>query len=78
MSAEGQPDPDAVFAVFNGGGETRLTLPSTAPRWRLILDTSRPEVLPEMVGAHFIVPAQAVIVFEPVTPKDRSSAGAKP
>ena len=78
MSAEGLPDPDAVFAVFNGGGETRLTLPLTAPRWRLILDTSRPEVLPEMVGAQFIVPAQSVIVFEPVTPKDRASAGGKP
>ena len=78
MSAEGVADPDAIFAVFNGGGETKLTLPATAPRWRLILDTSRPDVLPEMVGAQFIAPLQSVIVFEPVTPKDRSTAGGKP
>lgn len=62
MAAEGgDPNPEAVFAVFNTGPATALHLPDTAPGWDLILDTTRPEMA---AGAAFTeVPAQSVLLF---------------
>ena len=54
-----------IFAVFNAGGETVLTLPDTAPKWRLILDTSRPEAPEAAAVQGMTVPAGAVLVFTP-------------
>lgn len=69
MAAEGQDAPDALYVVFNGGGAVALTLPATAPAWRLVLDTSRPELASEAVGARVNLPGQAVFVFEPLAEK---------
>lgn len=55
----------AVFAVFNAGQDMALTLPDTAPRWRLVLDTTRPEAPPADWPARGAVPAQSVLVFVP-------------
>ena len=47
MAAEGgDPNPEAVFVVFNTGAATPLHLPETASGWELLLDTTRPD-LPE-------------------------------
>lgn len=58
--------PDALFVVLNAGPAVALSLPATVPGWRLILDTTRPEAeaVPAMSG--LIVPAQSVLVFEPI------------
>ncbi|HMS96756.1 MAG TPA: glycogen debranching enzyme GlgX, partial [Tabrizicola sp.] len=74
MAAEGgDPGADAVFAVFNTGAATPLQLPDTAPGWRLILDTTRPD-LPDggLPGTDIRdVPAQCVLLF-------RSQTGGNP
>ena len=65
-AAEGDlTDTEAIFAVFNTGAPVALTLPPTAPRWRLLLDTTRPEAEPGPVSAALEVPAQSVLVFAP-------------
>ena len=46
-----------------------LTLPATAPAWRLVLDTTRPEMSPEPVGLRANLSGQAVFVFEPFVEK---------
>ncbi|MFN3280704.1 MAG: glycogen debranching protein GlgX [Tabrizicola sp.] len=70
MSAEGgDPNPEAVFAVFNTGAATPLHLPETAPAWQLLLDTTRPD-LPEagIPATDFTeAPAQSVLLFRSVT-----------
>ena len=55
----------AIFAVFNTGAELPLTLPDTAPVWRLILDTTRPSAVAATLPGG-LVPAQSVLVFEPL------------
>ena len=75
MAAEAEdPGHAAVYAVFNSGPEAPLTLPETAQGWRLILDTSRPDVTdapqPESV------PAGAVLLLRaPQTAPQSSPAG---
>ncbi len=58
---------EALFIVFNAGGPQPLTLPDTAPGWRLILDTSRPTSCPEPAVAGLELPAHSVLVFEAVS-----------
>jgi glycogen operon protein len=68
MSAEGHgaEGEDVIFAVFNCGGEQPLTLPATRPAWQLVLDTTRPDLTPEVVAvARLTVPAHSVLVFTP-------------
>ena len=66
MVSQGEMVGDAVlFAVFNAGGEVAITLPDTAPAWRLILDTTRPTAKPSLAGQGFAAPAQSVLVFQP-------------
>ncbi|MDZ4134360.1 MAG: glycogen debranching enzyme GlgX, partial [Paracoccaceae bacterium] len=52
-----------VFAVFNAGPAQPLVLPETAPGWRLVLDTTRPEAGAEDVTGPMDAPAQSVLVF---------------
>ncbi len=62
MAAEGgDPGSGAVLAVFNCGGATALRLPDTAPRWELILDTTRPELTEGPAPQE--VPAQSVLLL---------------
>jgi glycogen operon protein len=59
---DANPDSHAtIFAVFNAGPATALTLPDTAPHWRLLLDTTRPDHHGEEVPA--TAPAKSVLVF---------------
>nr|MBP9049581.1 glycogen debranching enzyme GlgX [Tabrizicola sp.] len=66
MAAEGgDPNPEAVFVVFNTGAATPLHLPETASGWELLLDTTRPD-LPEdgLPAATFTeAPAHCVLLF---------------
>jgi isoamylase len=64
---------DAIFAVFNGGGEVPLTLPNTARKWELLLDTTHPEDATGIVPAS--VPAQSVLLFRSVSGRPK---GGKP
>lgn len=65
-AAEGDlTDREAIFAVFNAGHAQNLTLPDTAPAWRLLLDTTRPEAPPELARQGLEVPANSVLVFAP-------------
>ena len=57
------PGDDVLFLVFNTGPECRLTWPTTAPAWRLVLDTTRPDCAPEPSPAP-TAPAQSVLVFD--------------
>ncbi len=61
LRAEG----DVLYAVFNAGGRCRLTLPDTAPRWRLILSSAEPAAAPVDCQGAFEMPGQSVCVFEP-------------
>jgi glycogen operon protein len=63
--SNGHRDTAPIFAVFNTGPEVALTLPDTAPRWRLILDTTRPEAAPALAKPGLTAPAQSVLVFTP-------------
>ena len=65
MTAEGPPGHDAIFAIFNAGPAQALTLPDTAPGWRLILDTTRPEAAEETAKSGMPIPANSVLVFTP-------------
>jgi isoamylase len=74
MQAEGgDPDPQAVFAVFNTGAAVPLHLPDTAPGWELLLDTTRPDLSSTgKAAANFAeAPAQSVLLFRSLadTPK---------
>jgi isoamylase len=60
--AEGQ---DALFVVFNGGASVPLTLPNTAPKWQLILDTTRPDLT--FATPPVEVAAQSVLLFRSVS-----------
>jgi len=65
-AAEGDlTDREAIFAVINTGGPARLVLPGSAPRWRLLLDTTRPEAAPTLAAAELEAPAHSVLVFAP-------------
>jgi len=57
---------DVLYAVFNAGGPCHVTLPDTAPRWRLILSSAAPDALPTECPAALELPGQAVFVFEPL------------
>ena len=57
---------DAIFAVFNAGPAHPLTLPDTAPAWRLLLDTTRPEAPEQLAVPGLEVPAHSVLVFASV------------
>ncbi|MDP4031926.1 MAG: glycogen debranching protein GlgX, partial [Pseudorhodobacter sp.] len=66
MASHGDGAGDEVlFAVFNSGGEVALTLPDTAPAWRLVLDTTRPTAPPLPALARPVASAQSVLVFQP-------------
>jgi glycogen operon protein len=68
MAAEGgDPNPEAVFAVFNTGPATALHLPDTAPGWELLLDTTRPDLIPDDQARFTEAPANAVLLFRSVT-----------
>ncbi len=67
MAAQGRDAPDALYIVLNAGGEVPLTLPSTAPSWALILDTSRPNLSYLPVQAGLVAPAASVLVFQPLS-----------
>lgn len=73
MQAEGgDPNPEAVFAVFNTGPQVALHLPETAPGWELLLDTTRPDRAPGGKASDLThAPAQAVLLFRSLagTPK---------
>ena len=70
MAAEGgDPSPDAIFAVFNVGCEISLTLPDTAHRWELVLDTTRPDEAHPQWGSDSLAPAQSVLIFRPANPR---------
>ena len=55
----------AVFAVFNAGPAQVLTLPDTAPAWRLLLDTSHPEAPEAAAKSGMTIAANCVLVFTP-------------
>ena len=60
-------DRRAVFAVFNAGPARSLTLPDTAPGWRMVLDTTRPALGPQKpMKSPLDLPAHCVLVFESV------------
>jgi isoamylase len=63
IAAEAAPTPDVIFAVFNSGAEQALVLPDTVARWRLVLDTSRPQVPEAVAVLGLTVPANSVLVF---------------
>jgi glycogen operon protein len=65
MNAEGPPGNDTVFALFNAGPAQVLTLPDSAPAWRLILDTTRPDAVDAPAVSGMAVPANAILVFTP-------------
>lgn len=66
MAAKGgDPSREAVFAVFNAGPATALHLPDTAPRWELVLDTTRPDLTSGPVVTE--APAQSVLLFRALT-----------
>jgi len=67
MAAEGPDAPDALFLFLNAGGEIALHLPKSVPAWAMILDTSRPDLTYQPVGAALTAPAQSVLVFQPLT-----------
>ena len=69
MQAEGgDPNPEAVFLVFNTGAEAALHLPNTAPGWELLLDTTRPTLSPSGTPSdQSTVPAQSVLLFRSLT-----------
>jgi isoamylase len=75
MAAEGSdPNPDAVFAVFNTGLAAPLHLPETALGWELLLDTTRPELV-GLGSAKDLTeaPANAVLLFRSVTGTQKGS-----
>ncbi|MBL4917785.1 glycogen debranching protein GlgX [Szabonella alba] len=66
MAAEGAGEGrEALLAWFNAGGPVGLNLPETAPRWRLILDTTRPEATATDLSGSYQAPAGSVLVFVP-------------
>jgi isoamylase len=78
MAAEGHDaNPEAVFAVFNTGPATALHLPETVPGWQLLLDTTRPDLLPDLpddglpAKAQTHSPAQSVLLFRSLTGKPK-------
>lgn len=63
----------AIFAVFNAGPAVAVCLPDTASGWRLLLDTTRPDMAPapphSTPAQHSLdCPAQSVLVFQPILP----------
>jgi isoamylase len=66
MAAEGRDAPDVLFVVFNRGTATRLRLPDTASSWRLVLDTTRPQLAPSECRFEIDLPGQSVLVFQPI------------
>jgi glycogen operon protein len=69
MQAEGgDPNPEAIFAVFNSGPAAALHLPETAPGWELLLDTTAPDQTPTGRPSDLRqVPAQSVLLFRSLT-----------
>ncbi|MFN3823704.1 MAG: glycogen debranching protein GlgX [Pseudorhodobacter sp.] len=66
MAAEGGGDgQEVVFALFNAGGAVAVALPETVPRWRLLLDTTRPEATATTEAQVFEAPASSVLVLVP-------------
>jgi isoamylase len=63
MAAEGADAPDAIFAVFNTGGSTPLTLPDTAKDWQLELNTTQATAPPGAWPKGQNAPANSVLVF---------------
>jgi len=57
---------DPLYLVLNGAEHCQITLPDGD--WALILDTARPELSYEPVGADYTAPAQSVLVFQPRKP----------
>jgi glycogen operon protein len=57
------PSNDALFVLFNAGGEQPVHLPDTAPVWHLLLDTTRPDAAPSPASSPLVAPAQSVLVF---------------
>jgi isoamylase len=70
MAVEGDAEArDAVFVVFNGGGAVKLALPATAPKWEVILDTTRPDLTTAAPPAE--APAQSVLLFRAVSARKK-------
>ena len=65
MSTQSPPDPDAIYVVLNMGPEQVLTLPATADRWRMVLDTTRPLAADAPAHTGLLLPANSVTVFIP-------------
>ena len=66
-ATSGQIGGPAVYAFFNAGGLVTLHLPPTAPGWRLILDTTRPELGPQKpMKSPLEVAGPCVLAFESV------------
>ena len=65
MSTQRPGGSDSVFMVFNMGPEQTLTLPDTAPAWRQVLDTTRPDAPEARVLSGLTLPANSVLVFTP-------------
>ncbi len=63
MAAEGADAGDAIFAVFNTGPATPLTLPDTAHGWQVVLNTTQPEASPARWPKGQAAPATSVLVF---------------
>nr|WP_253913156.1 glycogen debranching protein GlgX [Pseudoruegeria sp. HB172150] len=64
---------DVIFAVFNAGDETEVTLPSCPQGliWEVILDTTLPEAGPHNpLGGKLIAPAQSVLALQRVPMKE--------
>ncbi len=60
-------DAQAIYVVINNGEAQLLTLPDTAPGWRLIVDTTRPALGPQKpMKSPLDLPAHCVLVFESV------------
>lgn len=67
MAAEAGTDSrEAVFMVFNAGEARALTLPDTAPGWRLLLNSAQPDAPPMDAKPGLEVPAHSVLVFEAI------------
>ncbi len=69
MNTQRPLERDTIFAAFNMGPPLCLTLPDTAPAWRQILDTTRPDAPDVLVLSGLIMPAHSVHVFTPDRPR---------
>ncbi len=60
----------AIYMLFNAGAEQPAQLPSLAAGWQMLLDTTRPNLLPHPVPSSLVAPKQSVLVFTSRAPAD--------